>query len=191
MFPGRSEKCSPVKRIAAFVLLLVIAASGCLILPEATPDYGVENPDRLVASIEPGKTTKRELLKRFGPPVTIAAQGEMTVIPLVYDHAYMRPGNSYAIRSDAWFELFSTGRDLTEYHRVYYYYALSRSRVLMFFWLLDYRGSSTETDRLWFLVDERTGTVEDYAFKKHGQPLLFGLKGAAPPREKAPAGSGP
>lgn len=181
MFPGRSEKCFPVSRIAAVVLLLaIVPGSGCLIFPEATPDYGIKDPDKLVVSVEPGKTTKRELLKRFGPPVTIAAQDEMTVIPLVYDVPPLRPGNTYAIRSDTWFELFSADRDLTEYHRVYYYYALSRSRVLMFFWLFDYRGSSTETDRLWFLVDERTGTVEDYAFKEHGKRVLFGVKSVFP-----------
>ncbi len=177
MFPGRSEKCFPVKRIGAFVLLLaIVPVSGCLIFPEAAPDYGIKDPEKLVVFVEPGKTTKRELLKRFGPPVAIAAQDEMTVIPLIYDVPPLRPGNTYAIRSDAWFELFAAERSLTEYHRVYYYYALSRSRVLMFFWIFDYRGSSTETDRLWFLVNERTGTVEDYAFKEHGKQLLFGAK---------------
>lgn len=183
MFPGSSKDRISVRGIAMSVLLLAVApASGCLILPEITPDYGIEDPGKLVAAVEPGKTTKRELLKRFRPPVAIAARDEITAVPVAYDHPALRPGNAYAIRSDTWFELFSADRELTDYHRVYYYATLSRSHVLMFFWIFNYRGSSTETDRLWFLVDERTGTVEDYAFKQHGEPVLFGRPRTAGPR---------
>ena len=62
--------------------------------------------------------------------------------------------------------------EFTEYHRVYYFY-FSESRELMYFLILAmYDEIDTKFDKLWLLVDERTGIVEDYFFKEGIRPLL-------------------
>jgi hypothetical protein len=98
-------------------------------------------------TITPGKTTKAELLQLFGPyPNRLGPE----------DPAYtLFPQSS-------------------ENDRVYLFDSeKSHTRPLP---LIIYIGVSTEirTDRLWALVNESTGVVEDYAFKQYGKAVIYG-----------------
>lgn len=131
-----------------------------------------------VAQIQPGKTLKREALEWFGAPMTISARGEIVIIPdaIVPDKEYRVPRRPTVVESETFFDLFASDNEITEYHRVYHFY-FSESRELMYFLIVAmYDQIDTKFDKLWLLVDERTGVVEDYFFIKGIQ-----LKRKSPP----------
>lgn len=151
--------------------LSLCVLQGCLTLFKYS---GTEIKAAQVAQIQPGKTLKRDALEWFGAPMTISARGEIVVIPKasVPDKEYRVPRRPTVVESDTFFDLFSPKVEFTEYHRVYYFY-FSESRELMYFLILAmYDEIDTKFDKLWLLVDERTGIVEDYFFKEGIRPLL-------------------
>jgi len=128
-----------------------------------------------VAMLEPGKTTKEELFERFGAPTSIAARGEITVIPSVRVQPLAMVtggpnggwiGDYYKIETNTFFELFSVNHELSEYHRVYYYRSVVSKGMLFMGIFVNYQSGKTLTDSLWALVNEKTGIVEDYVFRK-------------------------
>jgi hypothetical protein len=125
-----------------------------------------------VQAIIPGETTKSDLLDMFGAPASVSARDETVTLPSTaimgspFSNRF-----SYRLRADTFFTLFAPA---DEYHRVYYFFhAVSYTYPV---WYVVYFGENgkTKTDRLWVLVDERTGTVEDYAFKRYGEDTVFG-----------------
>lgn len=155
------------------VLVMLMQAYGC---PIASPGAGMRLDDHEVRSVEPGKTTKRGLLLRFGAPTTIAGLSEILDISVPPEEPLIQDSSQYVMESDALFELFLAGHQLNEYHRIYYYHSITRSDFIVGLFVFDYRGRKTKTDRLWVLVNEQTGLVEDYAFKRFGEHTLFGIK---------------
>jgi hypothetical protein len=125
-----------------------------------------------VNSLIPGKSTKSELLDRFGVPASIAARDETLALssPSIMGRPFW--GRFvYYLSSDTFFALFPPA---DEYHRIYYfYYALSYRYPV---WYILYFGENgkTRTDRLWVLVNEKTGIVADYAYKQYGEDTVFG-----------------
>jgi hypothetical protein len=100
--------------------------------------------------------------------MVISARNEIVVVPKasVPDKEYRIPRRLTVVNSDTFFDLFFPEVEFTEYHRVYYFY-FSESRDLTYYFLVaKYNEIDTKFDKLWLLVDERTGTVEDYFFKK-------------------------
>ena len=71
-----------------------------------------------IKKIQPGKTTRQEILEMFGPPVAVAKKGKVMKIPSLGQ----RKEGSEEIDSDTFFELFSTTHELTANHIIYYYY---------------------------------------------------------------------
>jgi hypothetical protein len=64
-------------------------------------------------------------------------------------------------------------KNLDDCHRIYYYHHVRSSKagyVLVF----AIYGGDPATDRLWVLVNEKTGIVEEFAFKKFEKPMVFG-----------------
>lgn len=138
---------------------------GCLTLYKYS---GTEIKVSRVAQIQPGKTLKKQAFEWFGAPVAISARGEIVRVPKVSvpDKEYRVPRRPTLVESDTFFELFDSDIELTEYHRVYYFY-FSESRELMYFLMVAmYDEIDTNLDKLWLLVDERTGIVDDYFFRK-------------------------
>ncbi len=78
--------------------------------------------------------------------------------------------------ADAVFEFFppATAQG-AEYRRIHFFRRseADTATLVLIFWIDS--GHRTDTDRLWVLVDERTRTVEDYAYRKAGGPTVFGL----------------
>ena len=161
-----------MKRWMARILLALSLCllPGCLTLFKYS---GTEIKAARVAQIQPGKTLKRDALEWFGPPMTISARGELVVIPKasIPDNEYRVPRRPTVVNSDTYFDLFSSEVEFTQYHRVYYFY-YSESRDLTYYFLVvQYDEIDTRFDKLWLLVDERTGIVEDYFFKEDIRPL--------------------
>ncbi len=143
---------------------------GCITLFKYS---GTEIKAARVAQIQPGKTLKRDALEWFGAPMTISAQGELVVVPKasVPDKEYRVPRRSTMVESDTFFELFSPEVEFTKYHRVYYFYFSENRNLMYFLFLAKYDEIETKFDKLWLLVNERTGIVEDYFFKEGIRPL--------------------
>jgi len=164
--------------------LFLCLMPGCITLFKYS---GTEIKAVRVAQIQPGKTHKRDALEWFGAPMAISARGEVVAIPKAStpDKEYRVPRRPTVVASDTFFELFSPEVEFTKYHRVYYFY-FSESRNLMYFlFLAKYDEIETKFDKLWLLVNERTGIVEDYFFKEGIRPLPTPA-GVAPAPETRP-----
>ncbi len=163
----------------AIVGLGLLCAMGCVV---PTIPFKTGEPirgDRLV-TLTSGTTTKQDLLEQFGPPTAIVAQHEIVAIPAPFAWnagpatSFKMIARDYRFQSDTFFELFSSGHGLGEYHRIYYYDYVVSSKTGYIFIVAFNESGMTETDRLWVLVNEKTGIVEDYVFKKHNQKASFG-----------------
>lgn len=159
--------------VTALILLAGVCIGGCA----AKKQFDII-PMGKVQMIESEKTTKREIFEKFGPPKAIAAKDEVSTFPAEriagrgglapYDVSVPYSARFthlpyYRIDSDILFELFSIGRQFTEYHRVYYY----SDSILR-------KGVLEPESRLWILINEKTSIVEDYIFRKHYNVLIDG-----------------
>lgn len=152
------------KTIVLLALILGLLP-GCLTLFKYS---GTEIKAARVAQIHPGRTLKKEALEWFGPPMAISTRNEMVTIPKasIPDNEYRVPRRPTIVNSDTFFDLFTSNAEFTKYHRMYYFY-FSESRNLTYYLLVaKYDEIDTRFDKLWLLVDERTGIVEDYFFKQ-------------------------
>jgi hypothetical protein len=147
--------------------LLIFSLQGCLALPLMS---GVPLPKKTVNQLQAGKTTKAELLKWFGPPLSIATKGGT----LNVDHGAQfsigsMPGvtSRYErVQADTFFELFATRHPITDRDRVYYYQYVVSYKYTVFLLVYFNETADTRWDRLWVLVDEQTDLVKDYVFRK-------------------------
>jgi hypothetical protein len=128
-----------------------------LILAGCVPFYvtSTNNPsvsfaDKDVLRIEPGRTTKKQILDLFGPPAAIARKGAS-------DQARA------AVTS-----LESFSRPLNDDDIVYYYRSgTAEVNAMGAVPLPDTvtTSRSTQTSELWILIDDRSGVVQDYITK--------------------------
>ncbi len=153
----------------AALLLLAVAAlaalclCGCFVAREnVLADEAL--PGDHIRGIRRGATTRQEILERFGPPVAVARRGATMVYP--------PPGSAKRGRADVpsetFFELFSAGRALRDTDIVYYYDSsrLEATGVLIIPLVGGgFHNSEMVVQRLWLLIDDATGTVEDYVFR--------------------------
>lgn len=164
-----------MNRGARALLATVALAAGAGCLPSLGLSPRVGQSLWRSGSIEPGLTTKAALLDRFGPPMAIAARGEEVEVPwtplvlhqslrwtrVIFDEGMY----GWVQQADAWFEPFSTRRELRPSNRVYYWYAIVERGVTWIpVWLFDVRVDGLK--ELWVLVDEETGLVDDVVTRK-------------------------
>ena len=157
--------------------------TGCITLFKYS---GTEIKASRVAKIKPGETLKRDALEWFGAPITISAPGELIVIPKAStpDKEYRVPRRATIVESDTFFDLFASEIEITEYHRVYHFY-FSESRELMYFLMVaTYDEIDTRFDKLWLLINEKTGVVEHYFFRPGIRPLSAKAKKKSLPEEQ-------
>lgn len=150
--------------LMAAVALAALCLCGCFVAREnVLADEAL--PGEHIRGIRRGATTRQEILERFGPPVAIARRGTTMVYPPPGPEKRGRAD----VQSDAFFELFSTGRALRDTEIVYYY---DSSRLkgtgILIVPLIGGGSHSMEVvvERLWLLIDERTGIVEDHVFRR-------------------------
>ena len=146
-----------------FTALVIIAflASGCGI---GTGHYRTSDSlqEKQIAQIKPGTTTKQQVLDWFGPPAAVARKSSDLKVP---DKISEKAG-SQAVQADTFFDLFSAKHALTEHHIIYYYSATEIKAMSTMVVAVATSDSSTLTDRLWVLIDNRTGTVVDFIYRK-------------------------
>ncbi len=163
-----------MRRIARAVVGSIVALfllGGCL--PSLSLRTGWPLPDARVREIVPGATTKAELFDRLGPPAAVIARGEVAVLaaPATWA-APLWNGAISAFDSGTVYELFGAA---DEYRRIYYFRNVVSRKMTYFMIFAVYESGDTRSDRLWVLVDERTGIVEDYAFQVSGATVVFGI----------------
>ena len=173
--PGELDINSALKRGFALLgaLMLVFVLASCY-LPSPSFSTGRYISRTELGRIEPGLTTKQQLLDAFGPPMGIATRGEdlylqrpvqwMGGVPLRWGIDIQSGG--------AMFEFFALREGLGPGHRVYYFYSSSGRQRAIFLLVYINERSWVEMDRLWVLVNEETGIVEDYQYMpRSGKPL--------------------
>ncbi len=165
--PSRDMARGVIRRVPVVLCVAVALAAlclcGCFVAREnVLADEAL--PGEHIRGIRRGATTRQEILDRFGPPVAVARRGTTMVHP----PAGPAKRGRVEVPSDAFFELFSTGRALRDTEIVYYY---DSSRLKATGFLLiplvggGFHNSETVVQRLWLLIDDGTGIVEDYVFR--------------------------
>lgn len=143
------------------ILALIICPTGCGVMRERNlVDEPLERAQ--VTEIRPGTTTKRDILEWFGPPLVAAKKGAT----MVFSTSRAPRRGKQELSSDVFFELFSSRHENMEHSIVYYYdsYAETGRGMTCF----GYWGSMTirsRVNRLWVLIDDKTGVVTDYVFR--------------------------
>lgn len=136
-----------------------------------------------VTAIKPGATTKNDLFERFGAPTAIVVRDEIAAVATPESWtAPFRNESTYGFDAAAFYALFPAAPDSAEYRRIYYYHHVESRKMTYVMILFIYERGRTTWDRLWVLVNEKTGIVEDYAFRKSGADTVFGVPRGAPPR---------
>ena len=168
-----------MRRIAPAVAVAALLLGACL--PAATLRTGQSIGDDRVRAIVPGTTTKGDLLESFGAPAAILARGEVAVVDVPSTWAAPdRSEYSGSFDADTLYELFPKAPGSDEYRRIYYFRHVVSRKTIFFMLVAVYGRGDTTSDRLWVLVDEKTGIVEDYAFRKSGAVTVFGTPRALP-----------
>lgn len=112
-----------------------------------------------IERIHLGKTTKENILDWFGPPKAMATKGKK------FQFASSSAGSkAEPINNEILFELFSEKHQLTNHHSVYFYSTSGTSGAEMFLISFVY-VQAPETNRLWVLVNQESGLVEDYVYR--------------------------
>jgi len=165
-----------VRRIGRGVVAaaVVLCIGGCL--PAITFRTGKPIVEDNVLAMTPGTTTKSELFERLGAPTAVVVRDEVTAIatPPTWAASH-RNESTYSFDANTFYELFPAARESGEYRRIYYYHHVTSRKMNYVMLLAVYESGSTTADRLWVLVDEKTGCLADYAFQKPGAPVAFGV----------------
>ncbi|MCG8607847.1 hypothetical protein MJD09_23035 [bacterium] len=145
-------------------MIILLPAQGCI--------WGSVQYDRtlrkdVVKKIEPGKTTRQNILKWFGPPEVLAKKDNLISLPILEnDHVKMQE-----VESAIFFDKFSENHSISEHHIVYYY--LNEGEDIngfsipipgLTFISVPATFGNLQFSELWVLVNHETGQVEDYVF---------------------------
>ncbi len=118
-----------------------------------------------VKMIQPGKTTKEDIIQWFGIPNVIQKQGE--------EAASSKQGAMVGMMGPQFvypsFDLFSSKHKITEDHRIYGYTFTKMEGKMVTVPIIGKQDMETKTDMLLVLVNEKTGIAEDYIFRKENK----------------------
>jgi hypothetical protein len=161
-------------KVRKIVILLWILAVSATSFQGGCGSYSITSgkpiDEKTVKMIQPGKTTKDEIIQLFGPPQSIekpsgkeeATAKEEKVKTMVVP---AWPGGTIPPSFESSFELFSSKHKIIEDHRIYVYtFTKFKGEVGPFG-----GGSHNLSDKLLILINEKTGVVEDYVFSKETQ----------------------
>ncbi len=125
----------------------------------------------MVQTIIPGTSTRDDLLDKFGVPATIASRGEILTLSSPANRKKQFEIAVNRLNADTFFTLFPPADD---HHRIYYFCYMVSYHYPVWYILYVGENGNTKTDRLWVLVDDKTGIVTDYAFKRYEKDTIFG-----------------
>jgi hypothetical protein len=148
------------------VLMLITLLPGCI--------WGSVQYDRtltkdVVEKIEPRKTTRKSILKWFGPPEVLAKKGDVVSLPILGKDS--KDVKIQEVDSTIFFEKFLEKHPISEHHVVYYY--LNEGEDIngfaipipgLAFISIPATFGNLQFSELWILVNNETGQVEDYVF---------------------------
>ena len=145
------------------ILALIILLPGCI---WGSVKYDQMLRKEVVKSIESNKTTRKNILERFGPP-SILARKEGTVLLPSLDP---KDEKMKEVNSIVFFKYFLQRHEISEHHAVYYYYdewekingvSIPIGNTLF---SLPLTSTDLQFSELWVLVNRKTEQVEDYMF---------------------------
>ena len=155
------------RNVLVWIMILQVGyfLSGCM--PRLPVRTGKKIQEDQLQALRPGETTKKQIFGQFGAPMAIVGKDEIVAVlsPTAWTGNHLKIGNHEEIDSNPFIELFSD-HPLSEYHRVYYYYSSWSTGTSYFLFVGSHETSKTTIDRLWILINEKTGQMEDYHFKK-------------------------
>ncbi len=143
--------------LVSAVVLFAVGTTGCTVI---SGTYVAEEPftGEQVKQIRNYYTTRADVLGWFGPPAVIARQGAVLKVP--------PPGpgkrGSREVPAEQFFKLFAESHALTGDHIVYYYQdsSLHWSEIAIGYIVLP-TTSTMRVTKLWVLINDKTGIVED------------------------------
>jgi len=158
------------RKVSLWWIIPLVVTSLFACVPAPPVRTGKRIPQNDLQTLQSEQTTKKQIFEQFGPPVAIVGRNEIVAIllPTAWTQSREIKGGEYQeIESNTFFELFSS-HEITEYHKIYYYYSALSTQMLFVFpgGVGHYQTSNLSADRLWVLLDERTGLMEDYYFRK-------------------------
>lgn len=143
----------------AQAVFLLVCLEGCVV---GSVQVDKKLTGELIKKIEPGKTVKGDVLEWFGPPNVLARQGKMVKVPSTDPK---NPGLQ-EMDSELLFELFSVKHQIADHHIVYYYVDVEASMGGAYLLIAIAASTTVKQDRLWILINQNTGIVEDYVFRR-------------------------
>jgi len=139
--------------LSGTILLAGINFWGCGM---TSTEYDFTFDEEEIERIHLGKTTKEEILDWFGPPNAMATKGK------IFQFASSSAGiKAEPISNEILFELFSGKHQLANHHSVYFYSTSETTGGQVLFIL----GTSADINKLWVLVNQESGLVEDYVYR--------------------------
>ncbi len=154
-----------IQKVLFIALLMSVLCLGCI-------TSGTMLSEERISTIVPGKSTKGALLDMLGVPAAIAARDEtITLSSYAIIGKPLSEQYTYQLRAETFFALLPP---VDEYSRIYYYYYAASLTYPVWYILYFGENGMTRADRLWLLINEKTGIVEDYAFKQYEQDTIFG-----------------
>jgi len=144
--------------VLAVIPAAIISVAGCIVGNYASDD---QLDTDYIEEIQKGITTKQEILDRLGLPKILARKGKTVKVPSNDPEKDMEE-----VDSELLFELFSAKHAIGDHHIVYFYYSSNmHMAVVMPILPIASASGSMDIDRLWILIDQNTGIVEDYLFR--------------------------
>jgi hypothetical protein len=142
---------------------LIILIPGCI---WGSVQYDRTLEKEMIKNIEPGTTTRKNILEWFGPPGILAGKEGVVSLPS------LDPGQEEMrqVDSKVFFKFFLEKQSISEHHVVYYYFneweKINGISIPLGNTLLSLPLTSTDLQfsELWVLVNRKTGQVEDYVF---------------------------
>ena len=145
------------------ILALIILIPGC-IWGSVLYDRTLEK--EMIKDIEPGITTRMNILEWFGPPAILARKEGVVLFPTLGSD----PEKMQEVDSKVFFKYLLEGHTLSDHHVVYDYFneweKINGVSIPIGNTLLSLPLTSTDLQfsELWVLVNRKTGQVEDYVF---------------------------
>lgn len=142
---------------AIFIIFISLSPSGCAVVGSSV-DAGDILSDEKIRHIQKGQTTRKEVLKLFGPPVAVFHEGKQATIYL--------PTGKEEISYELAFLPFSSDFKPQSELVIFYYQSFAESG---FDFMVIAAGTTKKTikrKRLWILLDEKKDCVVAYDFRK-------------------------
>ncbi len=152
-------------KLMVLALAALIPAGGC-VWGSVLYDRTLEK--ETIKNIQPGKTSRMNIIEWFGPPTVLANKDDEVLLPpLDTGEEEMRK-----VSSQVFFKYFLKRHAISEDHVVYYYFNEGEDingfaipiPLGATFVSLPATYGDLQLSELWVLVNRKTGKVEDYVY---------------------------